>query len=67
MTLGQKSLKHIAFASDSLPVGSPVSVERRDALSDADPWGCLQGVDSIGNMTDVGKMLEAYCAGGVHA
>ena len=67
MTLGQESLRHIASASDSLPVGSPVSVERRDALSDADPRGCLQGVDSIGDMSDVGKMLEAYCAGGVHA
>jgi len=57
MTLGQKSLRHIASASDSLSVGSPVSVERCDALSDADPQGCLQGVDSIGDMSDVGNML----------
>jgi len=65
MTLSQKSLRHIASVSDSLAVGSPIS-ERHDALRNADPQGCLQGVDSIGNMSDVGNMLEAYCVGGVH-
>jgi len=55
MTLGQKSLRHIASASDLLSVGSPVSVERRDALRKADQQGCLQGVDSISNMSDVGN------------
>jgi len=66
MTLGQRSLRHIASASDSLSVCSPVSVERHDPLSNTDPQGCLQGVDSIGDMSDFGSMLEAYCAGGVH-
>ena len=52
--------------SDSLSVGSPVSVESSDPLSDADLQVCLEGVDCIGNMSDIGSTLEAYCAGGVH-
>ena len=66
MTLGQESLRYIASVSDSLSVGSPVSVESGDLLSDADPQGCQEGVDCIGDMSDLGSMLEAYCVDGVH-
>jgi len=66
MTLGQESLRHIASVSDSLSVGSPVSVESGDPLSDADLQGCLEGFDCIDDMSDLGSMLKAYCKGGVH-
>ena len=66
MSLGQESLRHISSVSDSLSVGSPVSVESGDPLSDTDPRVCLEGVDCIGDMSDIGSTLEAYCAGGVH-